>query len=600
MAFNRNPQQNTYDSNRISFVGDLQQRNGVDLTKDYRLVNMMVELHDSPTQETKKAYIKSRPGMIAAYTVNVGVARGMYYWTVAGVGYAISVVAEKIYVNGVYLSSVTTTTGPVGFTEFVSSLGAVSLVLVDGTNGYIFSSPLLAPVSIAPVSWTLSTVYTLTTKVSPTVSTGYYYTVTTAGTSGLTEPAWISNRLPMTAYALSDKKGPTVPNGFYYDCTTAGTTGAIEPVWPVVLGGTVTDGTVVWTCIAGTITDGTVVWSYSMGDFPVPHLPDPIFMDGYLFLAKDGTQDIYNSNLDDPTMWTAGDFLSAEMYPDTIKALTKNNNYVYAVGSNSVEYFFDAANATGSPLQRHDAAVQQFGTVAGNTVVQTEKEVILIGATGNGGNTVWTIDGFKEKEIGTPAIKHALLAEGTNLQNATAYAIRVSGQKLYVLILTSRTLVYSFDTKLWHEWASGVNAELPFKGQYASDGLDGSAYILDKAGTTIYKMNASLFKDNLTTFRCEVTTSKFDVDTMNRKFISRTAIVGDIPDGGGTENAFYLDWSDDDYNTWSTPRVLNYTNDFPMITQLGAFRRRAFRLRYSLPHLVRLEGLELDYNKGQQ
>jgi len=487
MAFNRNPQQNTYDTTRISFVGDLQQRNGVDLTKDYRLVNMMVELHDSPTQETKRAYIKSRPGMISAYTVNTGVARGIYYWTVAGVGYVISVVADKIYVNGVLLSSIATSIGQVGFTEFVSSLGAVTLVLVDGTNGYVFSSPAIAPTMI-PVA----------------------------------------------------------------------------------------------------------------GDFPSPHLPDPIFLDGYLFLAKSGTQDIYNSNLDDPTLWTVGDYISAEMYPDTIKALTKNNNYIYAVGSNSVEYFYDAATATGTPLARYDSAVQQFGTVAGNTVVQTEKEVILIGATGNGGNTVWTIDGFKEKEIGTPAIKHALLTEGTNLQNATAYAIRVSGQKLYILVLTTRTLVYSFDTKLWHEWASGVNGEFPFIGQFASDGLDGSAYILDKVGTNIYKMNASYFKDNLTTFRCEVTTNKVDYDTINRKFLSRVSILGDIPDGLGTENSFYLDWSDDDYNTWSTPRLLSYMNDFPVVKQLGTFRRRAFRLRYSLPHLVRLEGLEMDFNKGQQ
>jgi len=42
-------------------------------------------------------------------------------------------------------------------------------------------------------------------------------------------------------------------NMHYYKCTTAGTTGVSEPVW-VINGGTVTDGTVVWTDIGVTLT----------------------------------------------------------------------------------------------------------------------------------------------------------------------------------------------------------------------------------------------------------------------------------------------------------------------------------------------------------
>lgn len=54
-----------------------------------------------------------------------------------------------------------------------------------------------------------------------------------------------------TAYSLNAQRRPSVPNrnGLRYKVTTAGTTGSSEPTWPTEWGQTVTDGTVVWTCI---------------------------------------------------------------------------------------------------------------------------------------------------------------------------------------------------------------------------------------------------------------------------------------------------------------------------------------------------------------
>lgn len=57
-----------------------------------------------------------------------------------------------------------------------------------------------------------------------------------------TAPPWFAS----TAYSLGDIARPTTGNSHLYQCTTAGTSGSSQPTWPTG-GGTVTDGTAVWT-----------------------------------------------------------------------------------------------------------------------------------------------------------------------------------------------------------------------------------------------------------------------------------------------------------------------------------------------------------------
>jgi hypothetical protein len=260
---------------------------------------------------------------------------------------------------------------------------------------------------------------------------------------------------------------------------------------------------------------------------------------------------------------------------------------------------YDSAGVT-SPLSRHDSAVQQFGTIAPASVVQTEEEVILIGATGNGGHTVWTINGFKAKEIGIPSVRSIFRAEGSALASARCHCIRVSGQKLYIITLSSSTLVYSFDTNMWSEWYSGATNSTNFIGSHSSDGPNGMAYVLDYQTGVVYSISEDSHTDNGATILCQIITPKYDFDTFNRKFMARLSIIGDVPDGSGSGNVMQVSWTDNDYQTWTTARDLSFDFDFPCIAQLGNFRRRAFKFEYSQPYLLRLEAFEVDINKGNQ
>lgn len=360
----------------------------------------------------------------------------------------------------------------------------------------------------------------------------------------------------------------------------------------------VLDGTSGWI-----INTSFVVSQITDPDFPTPHSVHAAYLDGYMFVAKSGTDDIYNCVLEDPTSWNAGDFITAEMYPDTIVALTRQNNYILAIGEKSVEYFYDTGVAPGTPLARNSAGLHQMGTPAADSVVQIEEQPIFVGQTETGGRTVWLFNGFDPREIASEPVRRSLDAEGTNISNAKAFAVRVQGHKFYVLNLTSVTWVYDLEMQLWHNWCDYTGAS-KFQCDYSTDTGTGRPVMQDRSAGLNYTMTEGVSTDatsssastNITSI---VITGKLDFNTMNGKFMHRLTIIGDVP-AASSATSCTLSWSDDDYQTWTTPRTIVFDDTMPTITQLGRFRRRAFKLTYSQAYPLRVEGFEVDINTGSQ
>lgn len=124
--------------------------------------------------------------------------------------------------------------------------------------------------------------------------------------SDITEDAWVAS----TSYSLDDVVIPTTPNGHKYKCTTAGTSDSSEPTWPTGSGGTVGDGSVVWTEIGedDQIPSG---FGYTQNDKTLTGVS----------LIEDDDNDKGKATWDNPT-WTAdgddvGPFGSAIIIDDT-------------------------------------------------------------------------------------------------------------------------------------------------------------------------------------------------------------------------------------------------------------------------------------------
>jgi hypothetical protein len=370
-------------------------------------------------------------------------------------------------------------------------------------------------------------------------------------------------------------------------------------------------------------------------DMPTPHVPFPVFLDGYIFLAKEGTGDIYNCDLNNPLSWTAGNFISAEMYPDDIQALVRVNNYILALGASSGEYFYDAGNASGSPLQRQENAALPFGCEFPNSIAYTKDTVMFLSTNGRGEYTFQVVKGFKHEPFpGGEAVIEVLQAQltggNTGHKDVRAGFLKQRSKLFYFLAFngsqadtawTNDTVMASLDCQMWVRTVSDLyNSGTP-AGQFGfpvlfahstSLGNSGETYVAGHfsvtGGAFTGRLTPTRFVDQLDAFNTyniyqKLTLPPERFGTWNRKFMSRAAldyIVQPSLDVGAQALGVQLRYSDDLTASWTTAFPSGaVANNFPFFTQLGNFRQRMFEV-VALSQRMRYNTLEVDINKGQQ
>lgn len=448
-------------------------------------------------------------------------------------------------------------------------------------------------------------------------------------------------------YAVAGVKVFTSTDGFTWTAVTTLATASNNPVgFTEFIDSTTNTKSLV-------LVDGIEGWVYTSNaagtkitdaNFPTPHLPTPIYLDGYLLLAKTNTGDIYNSNLNTPSAWTAGNFISSELYPDDVRALVKVNNYMLAVGSQGCEYFYDAGIATGSPFARQGGASLPFGCTIPFSIASNKNTVVMLANNNDGGVTLKVIEDFKTRDI-SPNWLMTLLPSSTTLlgtgpASIRGFFLRYAGDLFYVLRLGASsatdpnyaTFAYSFNTDMWIELKSGSAGfaascscagtgtnivsfvggnyfsvtpnSFPFFGTFGQSSvfstMGGGAITPRIARDQLYNNATALmvYTDKIYT---EIRTALMTFGNIKIKTMSRFGIefTGKSYLGPLSE-VFSVYHSDDDYNTWSAVRTLNGSGDFPFITQLGAFRQRAFKVTFKGDTNILYKFFEVDINKGVQ
>jgi hypothetical protein len=167
----------------------------------------------------------------------------------------------------------------------------------------------------------------------------------------------------------------------------------------------------------------------------------------------DNNGNIRGSDLENPLSWPALNSIKANQEADKPVALAKQLQYAVAFCENSTQLFYDAANATGSPLLPYTSGFSRIGCASAGSVATTTGTLFWMGKTNQKGRSVYYFDGLSPSVLSNSYIDRILNAD--DLATVYSYCIRIAGHLFYVLTLKTSniTLVCDIQNKEWFTWS---------------------------------------------------------------------------------------------------------------------------------------------------
>lgn len=340
------------------------------------------------------------------------------------------------------------------------------------------------------------------------------------------------------------------------------------------------DPTGVWTITEITDSDHPIKAGFSSP-------PGVVWLDGYFFVAgvtSNGDSRIYNSDLNSATSWTSTGYINSYLEGDPIRYIAKHRNHVVAFSKNSIEFFYDAGNPTGSPLNRRQDIFYNIGLynyiTATNTfnkdrwgwVPSLDDTLFFIGGKHDSILGVYKLENFQLIKISTQPIDDQL-SNGAYIKGLLPLN---KGMLVVKGFNISGTFVYDLELDTWYHWSE----------EYSTGIAD---YYISNNGTTLYTFggNHDGTWEIWTPIIKEIPGITTKSNIGRKKFCSSLQVDGYRP--SSTAN-LSVSWSDDNYNSFTTARTLDFSKTDYKLTRLGSFEERAFKITGTttneLAHLI--------------
>jgi len=575
-------------------------------SRDAKIVNGYVEKVGERDVEVYK-----RPGY-ALYSNSGAAAAGLgsYNWN----DDLFTIFGTKLYKNNVAVSGTVDGTALYAFTSTLG--GNPQLVFQNGVKMYTYDviHGIVEVQSLAQIIFTgnLTNTSPVVTAVSPNTTgltvgmivsgTGIPVStkiLTIDGTTQITldQNATITNNEEITAAASVVLTGDISTGSSVITNISPNTTGLFAGMFVTATGIpsltkilTVDSSTQVTIDGNATATTTGLSLTFETG-FPLRRVPGLAYLDGYInVMTPEAT--IWPSDANEPDSWALDSNIVAQIEADKGVYLSKQLVYLLAMKKYSIEMFYDAGNAAGSPLSPVQGAKVSVGCRHANSVAQMEGTIFWVSQARDGGTAVYLMDNVKSQQISTPSIERLL--QQADYTTVYSWCARVAGHRYYCVTLAASnlSLVYDLTSQQWYQWTDSNGNYLPYVS--ASYTGDNQAIFQHATNGKMYQLEIVNTTDEGAAITMDLYTPNYDGGARLRKFVKSMDIIADQTNG----SVLQVRVSDDDYQTWSNFRDVDLSKIRPRLTDCGTFRRRAYHFRHSSNTPLRIQAVELWIDPG--
>ena len=361
-------------------------------------------------------------------------------------------------------------------------------------------------------------------------------------------------------------------------------------------------------------------------------------LDGFLFIMdEDGV--IYNSGINLPQTFNILDFITAERSPDKGVYLGKHHDHIVAFGSRTIEFLYNANNATGSPLNRRQDVSYNIGCADGLGVWENGDIIYFIGSGTTGQIQLWKLENFQIQPISNNTLNSYLTQALTkNGLRIVINGISAMGNDtilftIYTLTGTSPgtivpELTFSFDTTngVIGFWNTPLNSIDTFPliaftkrtgGQNATDSArtgEGILYngdiinIQDRLTPIDTLLGSGVYEDGVyetdtyvvtqdsgTNIPITIRTGLVDGGVREYKFQNSEYVVMEKTKNAQTLTVKHSNESSVDFDSGSS---IDVSQDRKEVWQGGRFMKRNYQLEYSGDEQIWLEEFHADLGAG--
>lgn len=327
--------------------------------------------------------------------------------------------------------------------------------------------------------------------------------------------------------------------------------------------------------------------------FPEEYGKGFCYLDGTLYVM-DLEGNIWGSKyLDDPRVWDPLNKIVARTEPDAGICIAKHSTYLIALKEWSSEVFYDAGNASGSPLALVPGAKSPYGCKSADSVQDIDDDLYWITNNRETSPQVARMSKLQIEVISTPAIDR-LLAKA-DFTTVLSWKLKLCGHTFYAfsLPLSSLTLIFDASQGWWYYWTKADGTSLPISCSTSSNSLH---LLQHESNGVIYETDSDYVypNDDGVVFPVDIYSANTNFGIDRIKHCALMTFEGDQVEG----SSLYVRSSDDDYITWTQFRMVSLALKRPALRNNGSFYRRAWHIRHFANTAFRIKYIHLQLDVG--